>query len=302
MDDKINQRAELAEKDWWNQYADLESQIWNYNWLLSSVVRRNYLREMVKFLYRPGGRVLDIGCGDGWVGLLLAQRGMHVDGIDLAEAQIELAQRRAQARGLDNARFWCASTADLPEEANYDGIIIHATLHHLNQEQRQDLLNQTGKLLAPDGRLYMYEPIAALLPRPLIARFLDRGMGVLIRTLKRTARNLRLSRDNIRRAVRDGWTMQSPNEAPLVLSQVELELPEGLALDQVRYWHVFSIAYANFCMELKPFWQAVFSPGVVLFYLLDRVILNLEMGQYLLSWPMAAIKVKKSIRKCCARD
>jgi 2-polyprenyl-3-methyl-5-hydroxy-6-metoxy-1,4-benzoquinol methylase len=287
-------QSELAEKSWWNQYADLEGRIWNYNRFLSWVIRRGYLKEMIKFLYRPGGRVLDIGCGDGWVSLLLAQKGMHLDGLDLSEAQIELARRRAQVMELDNVTFRCARAANLPKGARYESVIIHATLHHLDQEQRQTLLHQISTMLTPGGRLYMYEPIAALTPQPLIARLLDKGMGSLIRSLKQLTRMLRWTDEDIRLAVKDGWTMRSPTEAPLTLSQIESELPQTLKLKQVRYWHVFSVAYANFCMELRPLWQAIFSPATILFYGLDRVIFRLGIGQHLLSWPMATIMIEKA--------
>jgi 2-polyprenyl-3-methyl-5-hydroxy-6-metoxy-1,4-benzoquinol methylase len=290
---KMTERAELLEKEWWNRYADLEGRIWSYNRFLSWVVRRGYLKEMVACLYRPGGRVLDIGCGDGWVGLRLAQKGMRLDGIDLSEAQVELARGRAQALGLDNTRFWCASAAELPQGVDYEGVILHAALHHLNQAQRQDLLEHVGALLAPGGRLYMYEPITAALPQPLSARALDRGIGTLIRSLKRLSRALRLTEEDIRLAVQNGWTMGSPNEAPIVFSQIESELPPELELLQVRYWHVFSISYANFCMELKPIWQALFSPAVILFHGLDRVIFGLGIGPRLQSWPMATIMIEK---------
>ncbi len=286
--------AERAEKEWWNEYAGLESRIWNYNRFLSWVVRRGYLKEMVEFLYRPGGRVLDVGCGDGWVGLLLAQKGMHLDGIDLSEAQIELAERRVRATGLENAHFWCASTADLAQGTRYESVIVHAVLHHLDQKQRQDLLKQMGALLAPGGRLYMYEPIMPPPSRPLSARFLDRGMGSLMRFLKRLTMALRLTEDDIRQAAREGWTMRSPNEAPIALPLVESELPPGLELRRVRYWHVCSTFYANFCMELKPSWQAIFSPGAILFYGLDQVAFGLGIGQHTLSWPMAAIMIEKT--------
>lgn len=287
------EQAELAEKKWWNQYADLEGKIWNYNQFLTRIVRRGYLKEMVAFLYHPNGRVLDIGCGDGWVGLHLAQKGMHLDGIDLSEAQIELAHCRAQTMGLDNVHFWCASVDNLPQGILYEGIIIHAVLHHLSQTQRQDLLKQVVALLSPGGRLYMYEPIAALLPYPLSARTLDKGVGILIRFLKRLSRTLRWTQEDIHLAVSDGWTMGSPSEAPIVFSQLESELPSGLALRQMRYWHVFSISFANFCMELKPTWQALFSPGVIFFRGLDRVIFGLGIGKHLHSWPMASIMVEK---------
>jgi SAM-dependent methyltransferase len=218
---------------------------------------------------------------------------MRLDGIDLSEAQVELARRRAQALGLDEARFWCASAAGLPRETFYDGIIVHAVLHHLNAAQRRDLLAQLGALLVPGGRLYMYEPLAALSPRPLSARFLDRGAGMAIRFLKRLSRTLHLTERDIRQAVRAGWTMRSPNEAPILLSQVESELPPALSWRRVRYWHVFSVAYANFCMELAPTGQIMFSPAVILFSALDRLIFGFGLGPYLSSWPMAAIMLEK---------
>jgi hypothetical protein len=166
-------------------------------------------------------------------------------------------------------------------------------LHHLQQEQRQHLLQQLDAVLAPRGRLYMYEPIMPS-SHPLSARFLDRGIGTLMRFLKRLTMALRLTDDDIRQATLQGWTMRSPNEAPIKLSQVEAELPPGLELRLVRYWHVCSTFYANFCMELKPTWQAIFSPGAFLFYGLDRVVFGLGIGQHSLAWPMAAIMIEKT--------
>jgi SAM-dependent methyltransferase len=218
---------------------------------------------------------------------------MQVDGIDLSEAQIELARRRAQRMGVVDATFRCASTDALTGETSYDGAVIHATLHHLDKRQRENLLDQLDALLKPGGRVYMYEPVAPIWPRPLSARALDRGIGVVVRSLRGLARALRLTDEEIRLALEDGWTMRSPKEAPIVLSDLASELPKGLRLSRVRYWHVFCISYANFCMELKPPWQAAFSPGTIPFYLLDRLILGLGIGKHLLSWPMAAIQLEK---------
>jgi hypothetical protein len=177
---------------------------------------------------------------------------------------------------------------------SYDGVVIHATLHHLSRRQQQRLFYQLDGLLKPGGRVYMYEPVAAVSPRPLIASTLDRGIGIVMKCLRGLSRALRLIDEDIRLAIKDGWTMRSPKESPIVLSELAATLPETLRLCQVKYWHAFSISYANFCMELKPSWQALFSPGTIPFYLLDKLIFRLGIGKHLLSWPMAAIQLEKA--------
>jgi SAM-dependent methyltransferase len=285
---------ENAEKDWWNTYADLEGKIWTYNRFLSWVVRRGYLNQMEAFLYKPGGRLLDVGCGNGWVSLRFARKGMAVEGIDLSEAQIERACQRAEAEGLDKwAHFECVSTSDLSKDRQYDAVLVHATLHHLNHEQRCALLSDIVDLLRPHGRLYLYEPMAPLPAQSLLGRAVDKGMGEVLEELRCFARALHLTDDRVLAALRDGWTMRSPYEAPIRLAALKEELPSALKLRDVYYWHVFAVAYANFCMELKPLWQKVFSPAVLGFVGLDWLLLRLGSGEHLHSWPMAAIMVDK---------
>ena len=46
-------------------------------------------------------RVLEIGCGTGPISCFLAQQGYNVDGIDVSQTAIEIAQTNAKDRGLD---------------------------------------------------------------------------------------------------------------------------------------------------------------------------------------------------------
>jgi methylase of polypeptide subunit release factors len=46
------------------------------------------------------GRALDLGAGTGYVGLYLAQRGWHVDAVDVSPRAVELAQANAERNGL----------------------------------------------------------------------------------------------------------------------------------------------------------------------------------------------------------
>jgi len=50
---------------------------------------------------RPGQHVLEIGCGWGGFAERAAQRGLHVHGITLSDAQLQWARARMQTQGLD---------------------------------------------------------------------------------------------------------------------------------------------------------------------------------------------------------
>jgi SAM-dependent methyltransferase len=60
-----------------------------------------------------GEQVVDVGCGTGNAALLAAERGARVTGVDPAARLLEVAARRAAARGLD-ARFVRGEAAALP--------------------------------------------------------------------------------------------------------------------------------------------------------------------------------------------
>jgi cyclopropane fatty-acyl-phospholipid synthase-like methyltransferase len=73
-----------------------------------------------------GMRVLDIGCGMGDVTMLAA--GLvgptgSVVSIDLDQASIETARRRASAIGLDNATFCQADIATFADQQPFDAIV-----------------------------------------------------------------------------------------------------------------------------------------------------------------------------------
>jgi SAM-dependent methyltransferase len=59
-------------------------------------------------------RALEVGCGTGPNSVWLANQGFDVTGVDLSPLAVELAQKRAQAAGV-NARFVVGDVLDLPD-------------------------------------------------------------------------------------------------------------------------------------------------------------------------------------------
>ena len=79
--------------------------------------------ERVTGEVRPGGRVLDIGCGTGEDAIWLAGQGYGVLGIDESPKMIEAARAKASERG-SSATFECRSASSLGQEpARFDVVI-----------------------------------------------------------------------------------------------------------------------------------------------------------------------------------
>jgi ubiquinone/menaquinone biosynthesis C-methylase UbiE len=101
-----------------------------------------------------GGRVLDIGCGDGRAVALFAGQAVEYEGLDASTELINLA-RRDHADHL--ATFRVGSMLSLPyENESFDSVLILSSLHHMPSaaERRQALLEAT-RVLKPGGHLYM---------------------------------------------------------------------------------------------------------------------------------------------------
>lgn len=116
---------------------------WNHNTV--------FHEELVEDAKVRGGRVLDIGCGDGLLLQRLAPFAQQVIGIDPDTIAIERAQTRLAAASnvsLVNTDFLAMPVPS--QEECYSTVICVATLHHM--ELRSALL-QMRQVLAPGGRL-----------------------------------------------------------------------------------------------------------------------------------------------------
>ncbi len=112
--------------------------------------RVNWLLEQLGAT--PNTTWLDIGCGPGLYTSRLAQRGLHVTGIDFSENSLAYARSYAAKHNLDiNYRFQNYLT--LEDEAQYDVVsLIAGDLCPLTPAERSTLLERVGRALKPDGR------------------------------------------------------------------------------------------------------------------------------------------------------
>lgn len=105
-----------------------------------------------KLCLSPGQKVLDIGCGWGGMALFLAREyDVEVTGLTLSDDQFTHAQKRAEARGLNN-RVTFRKEDYRDHQGEYDAIVSVGMFEHVGRPQHQVFFHQVARLLKPDGR------------------------------------------------------------------------------------------------------------------------------------------------------
>lgn len=253
------------ELNWWNQNALLIEKIWALNYDMQKLIRLPYLSKMKKFFLK--GRkdkhvnILEIGCGSGWVCRLVADESFKVLGTDFSEEQLEIAKKQAV---LNNKSKYCSyELADASTfEKDFDGIVIHALLHHLSTIELNVFFSKLCKIKT-GSKVYMYEPVFM---KPLIGgpSFKDKILNKIITKLKLFSINkakkigeldttLQSSVENLYKEARaNGWYL-SPKEVPFyedelfdylqplfyiekkyVVNRTDLDIVQALMLNKIE--------------------------------------------------------------------
>ena len=107
-----------------------------------------------------GGRLLDVGCGQGWSTTAIAKAypAARVTGVDLDPGSIDDARAAARAAGIA-VEFACADAADLPVDGGYDVITFLEALHDCARPV--EVLSQLRASLSADGVLLVADEAVA---------------------------------------------------------------------------------------------------------------------------------------------
>jgi len=114
--------------------------------------------------YRPGERVLEVGCGVGAQTVTLAQRSPQTSfvSIDISPESLAQASERVAAAGLTNVAFAQADVFTLPDpdggeygEASFDHVFVCFLLEHLSEPV--EALRRVGRLVRPGGTVTVIE-------------------------------------------------------------------------------------------------------------------------------------------------
>ena len=103
--------------------------------LAGSMDAFRYMLERVGSV--QGKRILDYGCGSGWLGVNLTKRGAHVEGFDISGKLIEVATLRARINGVSHAcnfRKMTGEELEYPDQY-FDLVAGISILHHVELPQ-----------------------------------------------------------------------------------------------------------------------------------------------------------------------
>ena len=124
------------------------------NWHLQS--RIALVLETIERHAKPGGRVLDIGCGTGFLLERLAERGFSGVGVDLSPESVEIAQARLVELGVAERLRVETGSAYEPPDGPFDLVTITDVLEHL--EDPRACLAAARDRLAPGGIVVVSTP------------------------------------------------------------------------------------------------------------------------------------------------
>src|SRR5438067_6350729 len=123
--------------------------------LVSEEQRRAWLDLLSRLAGSAPQRVLDIGCGTGFLALRFAELGHTVTGVDLAQQMIDRARRKAEQANLQiDFRVGNAVALGSADES-YDLVVARHVIWNLPDPGRG--LTEWLRVLRPGGRLALIE-------------------------------------------------------------------------------------------------------------------------------------------------
>ena len=106
-----------------------------------------------------GSRVIDIGCGEGWLAQILAPEVDRIIGIDPSETAID---RAKAAKKFGNETYLVASADKLPVDDSWADIVVYYnSLHHVPAALQPEAASEAARVLTPGGVLCIVEPVAS---------------------------------------------------------------------------------------------------------------------------------------------
>jgi 2-polyprenyl-3-methyl-5-hydroxy-6-metoxy-1,4-benzoquinol methylase len=134
-----------------------------------------------------GPRVLELGCAEGGMTKVLAERFPNVVSVDGSPLLIE---RANQATASDNVTFYCSLFEDFEPNGKFSSILMSCILEHVHEPT--SLLKRAREWLTQEGLIHIVVPNAEALNRRI-----GKAMGMLKRLEELHQRDLRMGHQRV---------------------------------------------------------------------------------------------------------
>jgi SAM-dependent methyltransferase len=242
-----------AEQSWWNRHAPLIEEIWGLGDEVCRLARRGYLQDLAmelrRLCRRQPIRVLELACGTGWAGRLLAAPDIAVTGIDFSVGQLEIAKANAGA----SCTYREGDINDLPEllkSSEFDAVFVHCGLHHLSNAELQRFAAAL-RGADPGFALALVEPVyhdRCTGPWRLVGSAVRYAYRIfegwaIPETLLDQARTARVN-SMLQEASGRGWFL-SPKEMPLSQRDLDTSFDADFEMVAITPVTLFAISFAQ---------------------------------------------------------
>lgn len=214
-------------------------QLWHDEHLFELFFGEEY-RWLVRCAVSHGPDVLELGCGEGNLSLMIANEGCRVTGLDLSSERIGRAVVRAAEAGLsDHASFSVAdlNCVTLPKRA-YSCVVAHDSLHHILHLDH--LFFEVRKSLKPGGTIVVMDYCGIGHIRKIVAA----GLTAILPThqpysvkwrLRKHLRSFLAGEESKRNAISSGDSSALHSESPFEgVSQLSLIRKLGETFETVH--------------------------------------------------------------------
>ncbi|MBN8726464.1 MAG: class I SAM-dependent methyltransferase [Xanthomonadales bacterium] len=107
-----------------------------------------------------GAKILDVGCGNGPLAGLLAQRIGEYHGVDFSEAFVKQARRLADEQGLVNCQFHVGDVVDFIDQhpGQFDAVFALDISEHVPDAEWAPIVAAFERALKPGGQVIAHTP------------------------------------------------------------------------------------------------------------------------------------------------
>jgi ubiquinone/menaquinone biosynthesis C-methylase UbiE len=118
--------------------------------------QRKAVEEILKEV-EPSSKILDIGCGSGLLTCLIALKGFNIEGTDISDKALNVANKLAYKLGC-NIGFTLFEGGHLPQQDTaFDYIIFNSSIHEIRDNDRLQVLREACRVLKRGGRFIIID-------------------------------------------------------------------------------------------------------------------------------------------------